>query len=84
MLGLKNSDLFQQNAFINGIWLDAQDQNRIDVINPANAQVIGSVPNMGKAEAEQAVESASEALQSWKALTAQVRADLLLAWYGLI
>lgn len=84
MLGLKNSDLFQQNAFINGIWVDAQDQNRIEVINPANAQVIGSVPNMGKAEAEQAVESASEALQSWKALTAQVRADLLLAWYGLI
>ncbi len=38
---------------------------------------------MGKAEALQAVESSYQALQSWKALTAQARADLLLAWYKL-
>ncbi|MEG1031666.1 MAG: NAD-dependent succinate-semialdehyde dehydrogenase [Acinetobacter sp.] len=83
MLGLKTNDLFQQNAFIDGVWVEAQDQNRIDVINPANEEVIGSIPNMGKAEALQAVESSYQALQSWKALTAQARADLLLAWYKL-
>ena len=83
MLGLKTNDLFQQNAFIDGVWVEAQDQNRIDVTNPANEEVIGSIPNMGKAEALQAVESSYQALQSWKALTAQARADLLLAWYKL-
>ncbi|OTG68397.1 succinate-semialdehyde dehydrogenase (NADP(+)) [Acinetobacter sp. ANC 4470] len=83
MLGLKTNDLFQQNAFIDGVWVEAQDKNRIDVTNPANEEVIGSIPNMGKAEAVQAVESSYQALQSWKALTAQARADLLLAWYKL-
>jgi succinate-semialdehyde dehydrogenase/glutarate-semialdehyde dehydrogenase len=84
MLGLKNSDLFQQNAFIDGAWIEAQDQNCTEVTNPANAEVIGSVPNMGKIEAEQAVESAHQALQSWSALTAQARADVLMVWYRLI
>lgn len=39
---------------------------------------------MGAAEATQAVEAAYTALQSWKALTVQNRADILLAWYKLV
>lgn len=38
----------------------------------------------GAAEATQAVEAAYTALQSWKALTAQNRADILLAWHKLV
>ena len=80
---LQNNSLFQQNAFIDGIWIEAQDQHRIEVTNPANEELIGSIPNMGQAEAIQAVESSHQALQSWRALTAQARADLLLAWHKL-
>ncbi len=83
MLGLQDNDLFQQNAFIDGVWVEAQDQNRIKVSNPATEEEIGSIPNMGQAEAFEAVESSYQALQSWKALTAQQRADLLLAWHKL-
>jgi succinate-semialdehyde dehydrogenase/glutarate-semialdehyde dehydrogenase len=80
---LQNNSLFQQNAFIDGNWIEAQDQHRIEVTNPANEELIGSIPNMGQAEAIQAIESSYQALQSWKALTAQARADLLLAWHKL-
>ncbi|MDP1317415.1 NAD-dependent succinate-semialdehyde dehydrogenase [Acinetobacter lwoffii] len=80
---LQNNSLFQQNAFIDGNWIEAQDQHRIEVTNPANEELIGSIPNMGQAEAIQAVESSHQALQSWRALTAQARADLLLAWHKL-
>jgi succinate-semialdehyde dehydrogenase / glutarate-semialdehyde dehydrogenase len=83
MLELHNNSLFQQNAFIDGTWIEAQDQHRIEVTNPANEELIGSIPNMGQVEAIQAVESSYKALQSWKALTAQARADLLLAWHKL-
>lgn len=83
MSELHNNSLFQQNAFIDGTWIEAQDQHRIEVTNPANEELIGSIPNMGQVEAIQAVESSYKALQSWKALTAQARADLLLAWHKL-
>jgi succinate-semialdehyde dehydrogenase/glutarate-semialdehyde dehydrogenase len=83
MSELQNNSLFQQNAFVDGTWIEAQDQHRIEVTNPANEELIGSIPNMGQAEAIQAVESSYKALQSWKALTAQARADLLLAWHKL-
>ncbi|MFV5455250.1 NAD-dependent succinate-semialdehyde dehydrogenase [Acinetobacter towneri] len=80
---LQQNVLFQQSAFIHGQWVDAADQDRVLVTNPATDEVIGSIPNMGQIEAHQAVESSYQALQSWKALTAQARADLLLAWYKL-
>ena len=83
MSELQNNSLFQQNAFVDGTWIEAQDQHRIEVTNPANEELIGSIPNMGQAEAIQAIESSYQALQSWKALTAQTRADLLLAWHKL-
>lgn len=52
--------------------------------NPATGEEIGTIPNMGAAEATQAIEAAYTALQSWKALTAQNRADILLAWHKLV
>ncbi len=83
MLDLQDNDLFQQHAFIDGQWVNAQDQDSVIVTNPATDEEIGSIPNMGQAEALEAVESSYRALQSWKALTAQQRADLLLAWHRL-
>ena len=80
---LQDNALFQQSAFIHGEWVEANDQDRVLVTNPATDEEIGSIPNMGQAEALQAVESSYQALQSWKALTAQARADLLLAWHKL-
>ena len=83
MSALQENALFQQSAFIAGQWVNADDQDRVIVTNPATDEEIGSIPNMGQAEAQKAVECAYDALQSWKALTAQARADLLLVWHKL-
>ena len=83
MSALQNNPLFQQSAFIDGMWVDAHDNDQIKVTNPATDEEIGSIPNVGKVEATEAIESSYRALQSWKALTAQARADLLLAWHKL-
>ncbi|MCX3006350.1 NAD-dependent succinate-semialdehyde dehydrogenase [Acinetobacter baumannii] len=84
MSSLQSTELFQQQAYINGQWLAAQSNATVPVSNPATGEEIGTIPNMGAVEATQAVEAAYTALQSWKALTAQNRADILLAWHKLV
>ena len=43
---LNDSNLFRQQALINGEWLDANNGEAIDVTNPANGDKLGSVPKM--------------------------------------
>lgn len=50
---------------------------KIDVINPANGEKVGSVPNGGKAEAKRAIEAAHTAFLSWSRLTAYERSNYL-------
>ncbi|OXL18930.1 NAD-dependent succinate-semialdehyde dehydrogenase [Psychrobacter sp. DAB_AL32B] len=83
MQTLKNVTLFQQSAFINGEWVEADSKARVIVTNPATGEEIGSVPDMGSVEALKAVEDSHDALGSWKAMTAQARADILMSWYKL-
>lgn len=47
--------LFRQQAFVAGKWCDADYQQTSEILNPATLEVIGTVPNMGKAEAKRAV-----------------------------
>ncbi|HAP3266849.1 TPA: succinate-semialdehyde dehydrogenase, partial [Escherichia coli] len=41
---LNDSNLFRQQALINGEWLDANNGEVIEVTNPANGDKLGSVP----------------------------------------
>ncbi|MFW1801848.1 NAD-dependent succinate-semialdehyde dehydrogenase [Acinetobacter nematophilus] len=84
MTSLQGSQLFQQRGLVNGQWIDAQSHDTVPVTNPATGEEIGLIPNMGASEATHAVEVADQALRTWKAYTAQQRADLMLAWYRLV
>ena len=70
---LKDAQLFRQQAFINGEWLDADSGQTINVTNPATGEVIGTGPKMGTAETRRAIEAADKALPAWRALTAKER-----------
>lgn len=59
---LNDSNLFRQQALINGEWLDANNGEVIDVTNPANGDKLGSVPKMGADETRAAIDAASRAL----------------------
>ncbi|WP_205520048.1 NAD-dependent succinate-semialdehyde dehydrogenase [Virgibacillus doumboii] len=61
---------------INGEWV-GKDLKTKDVTNPANGEIVGTVPNGGEAEAEQAIDAAFEAFQSWSETNAHERAGYL-------
>ncbi|MFJ4385052.1 NADP-dependent succinate-semialdehyde dehydrogenase [Pseudomonas sp. NPDC089408] len=81
---LKDAQLFRQQAYINGEWLDADNGQTIKVTNPATGEVIGTVPKMGTAETRRAIEAADKALPAWRALTAKERSTKLRRWFELM
>ena len=81
---LNDSTLFRQQAFIQGKRCDAESNKTIEVTNPANAQLLGTVPKMGANETRTAIEAANQALPAWRALTAKERATILRRWFDLM
>ncbi|HUJ00497.1 MAG TPA: NAD-dependent succinate-semialdehyde dehydrogenase [Usitatibacter sp.] len=83
-LSLKDPKLFRDRAYVDGAWVEADGRKRFDVDNPADGGVLGSVPDMGGAEAKRAVDAANAALPAWRALPAKERSKILRKWYDLI
>ena len=81
---LKDPSLFRQQAYIDGVWLDADSGQTIKVNNPATGEIIATVPKMGAAETRRAIEAAELALPAWRALTAKERAVKLRRWFELL
>jgi succinate-semialdehyde dehydrogenase / glutarate-semialdehyde dehydrogenase len=84
MITLKDSSLLCSQCFINGQWKDARSGAVIDVTNPADGSVLGSVPDLAREEITAAIEAADAALPAWRARTAGQRATLLRRWHDLI
>ena len=81
---LRDSRLFRQQAYIAGVWTDADNEQHVDVNNPATGEILGQVPKMGAAETRRAIEAAEQALPAWRARTAKDRATVLRRWFDLI
>ena len=83
-LSLRDAGLLRSQAFINGAWSAADNKSTVTIHNPANNDVVGSVPMMGAAETERAVQAAAAALPAWSARTAKERSVLLRRWSELM
>lgn len=81
---LENSGLFRQQCYLDGAWVDADSGETLDVTNPADGSVIGTVPKLGADETRRAIEAANRAWPDWRARTAKERSDLLRRWYELV
>ncbi len=81
---LKDQSLFRQQCYIDGQWMDADDGATIDVTNPADNSIVGTIPKMGAAETKRAVDAANVALPAWRALLAKERAGKLRRWFELM
>ncbi len=67
-----------QPMYINGQWIDhSSDGATIEVRDPATEEVIATVPNGSKADADKAVQAAKAAFKEWRWTTAFERADML-------
>ncbi len=81
MLNLSDAALLRQQALIDGAFTG---NSILPVTNPANGETIGSVPDFGADEAEQAVDAAANAFGPWAAKTAKERSVVLRNWFELV
>ena len=70
--------------FIDGRWRDMAGANRIEVENPADEQVIATIPEGGAEIAEEALAAAKAAQPAWAALPAVERGRAGLALAALV
>lgn len=81
---LNDLTLFRQQAFIGGQWCAADSAQTMAVNNPANDELLGSVPKMGAAETQRAIDAAHAALPEWRSKTAAQRGKILRRWFELM
>ncbi|KLN60350.1 succinate-semialdehyde dehydrogenase [Kiloniella spongiae] len=84
MLKLTNENLLKSQCYIDGEWIDADNAETMDVLNPATGEVITSVPKMGQAETERAITAANAVQKNWAKRPAKERANILRNWFNLI
>ena len=68
----------QSKLFINGEWVDGAEGSTIDVVNPANGEVIASVAEAKQADVDKAVAAAKAAFPAWSKMAAHDRGALML------
>ena len=81
---LKDQELFHTKCYIDGEWVDSDSGETIDVTNPSNGDVIGTIPKMGADETRRAIEAANAAWPAWRALTGKARSNVLRKWHDLM
>jgi succinate-semialdehyde dehydrogenase/glutarate-semialdehyde dehydrogenase len=83
-MNLNNQSLFRQQCYINGQWRSADNGETIEVTNPANGEVIATVPKMDVAETQAALAAAEKAQVGWRSMLAKDRANILRRWFELM
>ena len=75
---LSDPSLLPAAGLVGGKWVTETDSGkRFEVDNPANGEVIASLPDMGAENTRQAIDAAYEAQKDWAALTAKERGAIL-------
>src|SRR5215469_7168951 len=81
---LKDTRLFRQACYINGIWTTSPANATVNVDNPATGEILGTVPKLGASETRAAIESANAAFPTWSKKTGKERAAVLRRWFDLM
>lgn len=63
--------------YIDGRWTEPTGNDRLEVVNPADGQVVGSVPISTREDVDKAVEAASKAFLGWSETPLSERVRLL-------
>ncbi|MGQ3096001.1 MAG: NAD-dependent succinate-semialdehyde dehydrogenase [Roseateles sp.] len=79
---LHDPGLLRSQALINGEWVGAAAS--FGVTDPATGRELAQVPNLGRADAQEAIAAAANALNAWRAKPAKERAAVLVRWQQLL
>jgi len=63
--------------YIDGEFLDGQDRQSQDVINPATLEVLGQLPHASEADLDHALEAAQRAFETWRHSSPMERSEIL-------
>ena len=77
---LADPSLVADRGLVAGLWCGADSGGTVTVTNPADGMVLGTVPDMGTAEAARAVAAAERAFADWRRLPAKERGAILRRW----
>ena len=77
---LSNEYLGDPRMFIGGEWVESVSGNRVDVENPSNEEVVGTVPDGTAEDARIALAAAEKASAAWAALPAVERGNILISF----
>lgn len=68
-----------EKLFIDGTWVDSDNSDRLPVVNPTTAEIIGSTPSASRNDVATAVSAARRAFDTgpWPAMTAAQRAGFI-------
>ena len=82
--GLTDNTLLQTQAYIDGVWVDADSGAHLPVTNPATGQVIAEVAKVGSDETRRAIAAAERGMAEWRRVPAKQRAQIMRRWFDLI
>lgn len=82
-MDLKNKNLVQKQAFINGKWIDASNKKEFAVFNPSTQKLIAKVSDTNPSDFQYAIDTAHEAFNGWKQIAAHERSQILRRWFEL-
>ena len=77
---LKDKSLLKDKCLVGGQWVGGTAT--IDVTNPVDERVIGSVPKLGAKETREAIEAAQKAQKLWAKKTAKERSAIMKKWFS--
>ena len=80
---LKNPALFKTQSYINGKWVDSNDEKVFPVYNPYDNSLVAEVSDCGVDETREAIHFAEKAFKVWRKYSAGKRARILKNWYRL-
>lgn len=82
---LSDKTLLRTSSFIGGEWLSqARDGKTFIVTNPSTGELLATLPDLGVAETQLAIDSAYTAQKAWAAKTAKERSIVLRKIYDLM
>jgi len=71
-------------AYVDGKWITEGGAGEFAVHNPANGDLVATLPSLDRAQAAEAIDAADRAQRSWRTQSAKQRATTLRKWFDLI
>lgn len=81
---ITNKSLLKDKAYIDGLWIEADDGATFDVLNPATGEKLSTLPDLGASETSRAIVAADKAWEAWKTKTGKQRAGILRKLFDLM